>query len=233
MRAATEKLQLFLIKINKLRIELFEQFYTEERYWRIKGPDDKTVEDGTFSNANMYDVWRRETVEDEMGNVVNIEEHFVPDFDIVVDIISKKPTDRNFYANVAFTMHDRQAITKEDLWKTIDEGRLPDLDLVLQHLNAQDQVQQMISMLGELPPDIQQDLMQGKLAELQEVVQETQNLLMESKMQEKGKGGGGVKNPQNQTNKPQQQPKPGKFADNLDFSGGLVGGQNFDTITGR
>jgi len=233
MRSAAEKLKYLLKKVNMLRIDLFDQFYTEERYYRIKGPDGDTVEDGTFSNAGMYDVWRRDTVQDEMGNVINVEEHFVPDFDIEIDIISKKPTDRNFYANIAFTMFDRGAITKEDLWKTVDEGRLPDLEIVMQHLNAQDQVQQMIAMLGELPPDIQQDLMQGKLAELQAIVQETQKLLMQNKMQEKGKGGGGVKNPQNQTNKPQQQPQPGKYADNLDFSGGLVGGQNFDTITGR
>ena len=231
MRSAAEKLQSFLITVNKLRIDLFEQFYTEERYWRIKGPDGETVDDGFFSNANMYDVWQRDTVQDEMGNTINLKEHFVPDFDIQIDIISKKPTDRNFYANIAFTMFDRGVITKEDLWKTVDEGRLPDLEIVMQHLHAQDQVQQMIAMLGELPPDIQQDLMQGKLAELQAVVQETQKLLMQSKLQEKGKGG--VRNPQNQTNKPQQQPKPGKYSDNLDFSGGLVGGQNFDTITGR
>jgi len=182
----------------------------------------------------MYDVWHRETIEDDMGNKINLEEHFVPDFDILVDIISKKPTDRNYYSNIAFTMFDRGAITKEDLWKTIDEGRLPDLDIVMQHLNAQDQVQGLIQQLGDLPPDIQQDLMQQKIAELQEVVMETQKLLAEQEMKEKGKGeGGGVKNPQNQTNKPQQQPKPGAYSDNLDFSGGLVGGQNFDTITGR
>jgi len=110
---------------------------------------------------------------------------------------------------------------------------LPELEIVMQHLQAKDSVQQMISMLGELPPDIQQDLMQQKVAELQTVVQEVNGLLAENKMQEKGKDGGGVQNPQNQTNKPQQQPKPGQYSDNLDFSGGLVGGQNFDTITGR
>jgi len=234
MRSAAEKLKYLLIKVNMIRIDLFEQFYTEERYYRLKGPDGKIVEDGTISNQMMYDVWIRETKTDELGNTINLEEHFIPDFDIEVDVISKKPTDRNFYANIAFTMFDRGAITKEDLWKTVDEGRLPDLDIVMQHLMAQDNILAMTSQLGELPPEVQQEIMQSKMAELQMIVQEAKRMIEENQMMQKGKGGGGgVNNPQNQTNKPQQQPKPKEFADNLEYSGGLVGGQNFDNSLTR
>ncbi len=232
MRVAQEKLEQLLVKVNRLRIDLFEQFYTEERYYRVKGPDGETIDDGTFSNEDMYDVWIREVVLTGDGEGQEMKEHFVPDFDITIDIVNAKPTDRNFYANIAFTMHDRQAITVKDLWKTIDEGRLPDLDMVLQHLFAQDSIQGMIAALGELPPEVQEHLMNHHMEELSMAIQQAKQMLAEPDAGTKG-GGDGVANPQNQFNKPQQKPQPGRYADTLDYSGGLVGGQNFDTITGR
>ena len=104
------------------------------------------VED-TFRNEDIFDAWAREQVQtgvDEMGQPIMEQkfEIFVPEFDISVSVINSKPTDRNYYTNVAFTMFDRQLMTGEDLWKTIDEGKFPPVDVVLDNLSRQQQAQQ-------------------------------------------------------------------------------------------
>jgi len=159
LQQAATKLRDFLVDLNKLRIQVFAQFYTEDRYFRIKGTDDKVVE-GTFNRQQMFDSWAREVVTDPLtGQETEKLEYFVPEFDIKVDVINSKPNDRNYYSNIAFTMYDRQLMTGEDLWKTIDEGKFPHVEDILEHVETQNMVLGMVKKMEQVPPEFKEQLM--------------------------------------------------------------------------
>jgi hypothetical protein len=149
-KAKVEILEDFWTEMNKLRINRFVQFYTEDRYYRIRGKNNK-MEQGTINRNEILQTWEREP-----GKV----ESFIPEFDIKVKIIDEKPTDRNYYTNGAFTLHKMQAMTLDDLWYTLEEGKFPDKDTVLENVKAQNNALQIADMLKQLPPEAQQQLMQ-------------------------------------------------------------------------
>lgn len=186
-KQAVDLLKDFLIEVNKLRIELFAQFYTEERYYRYTGSNNEVME-GTFNQDELFDVWARETEEkpildktgqpvlDEMGQLMTEQvekmERFVPDFDIEVQIISKKPDDRNYYTSLAMDLHSKQLLTFEDLLYTLEEGKLPSNEDIIQHVQAQNTVISMISQIQQLPPEIQDQAKQIMQQTLQNMVQQ-------------------------------------------------------------
>jgi phosphorylcholine metabolism protein LicD len=183
MKKAAKKLSNLLININKKKIQLIGQYYTEERYYRYE--DNKgDVYEGTFRNDELFDVWAREMVEvpqtDEMGNQyteqVPRNEIFIPEFDIKVTVLSSKPDDRNYYTQLAFDLHNLGLLVGEDLLYTIDEGKLPPTDEILQKVNAQDLVKQMISDLGKLPQEVQQQVMQAQAQALQQMAQNLEQM---------------------------------------------------------
>jgi hypothetical protein len=176
-KKTVEKLEDLLVRVNKQRVALFAQYYTEDRYYRIKGTDGK-MKEGTLRADDMYMQWDREPLTDNEGNFILGEdgtklyrkEKFVPEFDIKVTILSEKPTDRNYYTSVAFEMFARQLMTGEDLWYTIEEGKFPCKEDILKHLYAQDSVKQLIAQIGNLPPEIQQQVMQVTQQSIQSVL---------------------------------------------------------------
>lgn len=188
-KQAADKLKEFLIEVNKLRIELFAQFYTEERYYRYIGSNNEVVE-GAFKNDEIFDVWARETntepILDAMGQpIINPDgtpatrvavrqEFFVPEFDIDVNIISKKPDDRDYYTQLAMDLWAKKLLVTEDLYYTLDEGKLPATEDILDHIKGQDVVLKMIGEIQQLPPEVQQQAMQMMEQGLQQLVQKMQ-----------------------------------------------------------
>jgi hypothetical protein len=149
-KSKIEILEDFLIEINKLRINRFVQFYTEDRYYRIRGKDDKIVS-GTINRNEMLMTWEREPGK---------KEQFVPEFDIKVKVMDEKPTDRNYYTNTAFVLFDKQAMTLDDLWYTLEEGKFPNKESVIQNVKAQNAALQFADMFRQMPPEMQQQAMQ-------------------------------------------------------------------------
>jgi hypothetical protein len=186
-KQAADLLKDFLIGANKLRIELFAQFYTEERYYRYTGSNDEVIE-GTFNQDEIFDVWARETEEepildemgqpalDEMGQPMTQQvekmERFVPDFDIEVTILSKKPDDRNYYTSLAMDLNSKGMLTFEDLLYTLEEGKLPSNEDIIQHVQAQNVVMSMISQVQQLPLEIQDQAKQVMQQTLQDMMQQ-------------------------------------------------------------
>lgn len=154
-KSKVEILEDFLIELNKMRLNRFKQFYTEDRYYRLKMPSGE-VKQGTFNANNMMSEWERETTLDEMGNPVIKKERYVPEFDIDVKIMDEKPTDRNYYTSTAFSLLNVQGMTIEDLWYTLEEGKFPQKDDVLTHLKNQNIALQLTSTLNQMAPDQQQ-----------------------------------------------------------------------------
>jgi hypothetical protein len=155
-KSKVEILEDFLIDINRMRINRFDQFYTEERYYRLKMPNNN-FESGTFTNTDMMRTWGRDQITDDAGNVVGVKkERYVPEFDIDVKIMDEKPTDRNYYTSTAFQLHQIQGMTIEDVWYTLEEGKFPDKETVLEHLRSQNIAMQITDTLNQMAPETQQ-----------------------------------------------------------------------------
>jgi len=159
----------FLIELNKLRINRFVEFYNEERYYRLKGQDNKPVE-GTFKADEVKRTWNRQILDDE-GNVTGEQpETFVPEFDVSVKIMDEKPTDRNYYTQTAVNLYSQQAIDLESLWYTLEEGKFPQTKEILERLAAQNEGLAMAQMLQQIPPEMKQQFMQMQQQLLQQMM---------------------------------------------------------------
>ena len=188
---AAKKLGRFLKEANKQRIELFEQFYTEQRYYRIKGSNGKTIS-GTIVNDDMYAEWDRvvkdengEIQLDELGNPIVKKERFVPELDVRVQILSEKPTDRNYYTSVGFEMFARGLMTGEDLWYTIEEGKFPPKDDILKNVTSQNLAMQITGSLQKLPPQMQEGATNIVKQSLDQVLANAQQYEMAQKQMQK------------------------------------------------
>ncbi len=170
-KSKVEILEDFLIEMNRLRCNRFAQFYTEDRYYRIKGQNGAIVT-GTLNSNEMYKQWEREPPQvDEMGQEIPAKiEKYVPEFDITVKIMDEKPTDRNYYTQTAFNLLGQNGITIEDLWYTLEEGKFPQKDEVLEHLKSQNMAMQVTDILNQLPPEAQQVVMSNIQGMLQQVM---------------------------------------------------------------
>ena len=113
-------------------------------------------------------VWDRETVTDEDGNETTNQEKFVPEFDVYVNIVDEKPTDRNYYTSTAFEMFKMKGMTMQDLWYTLEEGKFPPKTNVLDNLKEQDASLQIMDMLSKIPPEQAKAVMQ----QIQQIVQQ-------------------------------------------------------------
>jgi hypothetical protein len=177
--SAAEKLKDLLIEVNKLRIKLFEQFYTEERYYRYTDSQ-HVMHEGTFRNDEMFDVWARELSQEEVLNpqtgqveIVQkeIKEYYVPDFDIEVTIISKKPDDRDYYTNLAFQLHQLGILTEKHLLFTLEEGRLPDMEEILKDMAMSNEIKAMMQQIQELPEIIRPEIIESMKQAIDQTVQ--------------------------------------------------------------
>jgi len=102
---------------------------------------------------------------DEMGNEVSQKvarkERFIPDFDIDVEVVSKRPNDREYFTNSAFQLANMGIAGPEDVLYTLEEGKLPEREDILEGMKARNQVQALTAQLQELPPEAQEMVMQG------------------------------------------------------------------------
>jgi hypothetical protein len=175
LKAAVEILEDYLTEINKLRINRFAQFYTVDRYYRIRDPHGNVIE-GTLNKDEMLSSWVREEYPDPVtGQMVQKEEKFVPEFDIQVKIIDEKPTDRNYYTNTALQLFGMNLMVPEDVWYTLEEGKFPPKDEVVEKITARDQLAQIMQGMEGLPPEAQQaymNVLQSTMANLQQGVQQ-------------------------------------------------------------
>jgi len=134
-KSASDILEDFLVEVNELRIELFAQFYTHDRWYRVKSEDGK-MNTGNFNNTMMMFAWERD----------GKSEIFVPEFEVNVKIMDEKPTDRNYWTTTAFELQNRQIFLPEHVLYTLEEGKIPPLEKVLEDIKAQQQAMQEANM---------------------------------------------------------------------------------------
>lgn len=179
-----EVLEDFLIELNKLRINRFIQFYTEDRYYRVKGGTGETIK-GTFNREDAFLNWQRESVNEETGEREIRMERYVPDFDLNIKVLDERPTDRNYYTSTAFEMFGSQAMDLESLWYTLEEGKFPPKEEVMQRLANQNTAVQLTQMINQVPPQMQEQVIQMFTQNIQAMVQQIQ-------MRQMGNAGGTI-----------------------------------------
>ena len=109
----------------------------------------KTVELG---RADLMRSWTRDTM--GADGTPSVEE-FIPEFDLKVKVGDERPTDRNYYTNIAMSLLGK-GIGIRAFWKTIDDGKFPPVDEILQELTQQAQQTQQQAQVQQSAGNIDQ-----------------------------------------------------------------------------
>lgn len=173
-----KKAEIFEREVVNLIINRVKQFYTQKRTFKFR--EGQQMRMGRYEPGEMYDRWEREVDGQEY-----IERYF-PEYDVKITIVDAKPTDRNYYINLARTLYEMQVIDRQSLLETIETGKLPSMDILLERIQAQAQAEQgqmpqqpqggnPEELVAQLPPDIKQYLAslgdQEAMQELQKIAQ--------------------------------------------------------------
>lgn len=178
MKRVSEKLEDFLKRIVKMEIDIISQFYTEERYYRVRGGDNK-VNEGTIQNTEIQQKWTRETVTEEITNPLTNEpiqvtrdlmETFIPDFDVKVTVLSEKPQSREYYTELATWLFERELLVPEDLLSTFEDGKLPPMQDILDNVYKRQPIMGILKQIQDLPPDVAQMVNQQLVEVAQQLV---------------------------------------------------------------
>jgi hypothetical protein len=114
-------------------VDLLQYIVTERQKQRPKT--------AVFRREMLVHTWERDV--DDEGNPKK--EEFIPEFDIKVKVMDERPTDRDYYINLAVSLFG-SAIGPKSLWRTIDSGRLPPIDDILEELEEIKQAQAQAQM---------------------------------------------------------------------------------------
>jgi hypothetical protein len=104
---------------------------------------------GKFNRKMLVRTWDREIVTDAVTGEKTVKrEEFIPEFDIKVKIIKEKPTDRNYFTNMALQLLGR-AMGPKAFWSTMDNGKFPPVDDILAELQEIQQAQAQAIMAAQ------------------------------------------------------------------------------------
>lgn len=163
----TELIEDGLAEVFEQYIELVAQFYTQERIGRVLNEQVSIGKSAILSYAPTdYEtgnlVPHKDTGE-MVPEVLQLQEEYVPKFDISVSIGVEKPTDREYWVNLAFTLFKtidpdtgRPMIDIKALQYTIENGRMEPFEVIEERMQKDlmmaqqmQQLQQENMMLGE------------------------------------------------------------------------------------
>ncbi|WDM22641.1 hypothetical protein [Paenibacillus polymyxa] len=190
LNTVTDTIEEALQDVFEQYIELMAQFYTTERVARVTGRSVSVSRESLVSQAHsQYDTGNTAidpTTGEEVPDIQDVAEEYVPAFDIMVNISSDKPHDREYWIQMAFNMLQMQdpvtqmpMIDGEAVRYTIQNGRMEPMDVIKRRVQEesglQQQMQQMQEQFGQLQQQNQQ--MQQQLGELtgQKQMQEQQD----------------------------------------------------------
>lgn len=139
-------------------VELIAQFYTTERIARVTGRR-MTISRDSIVNKVPSEYETGEMVPDPMTgepvpDVRQVQEEYVPEFDILVHIGVDKPQDREYWLQLAFTLlktidpvTQLPMIDAEGVRYVISTGRMEPMDVIKRRIEQQAQVEQRMQQL--------------------------------------------------------------------------------------
>jgi hypothetical protein len=89
-----------------------------------------------FKRDMLVKSYAREEIKDPLTGEVTEQkmEEFIPEFDIKVKIAEDKPTSRDYYVTLATSLLGT-ALGIKAFWKTLDEGKFPPTEEILEELD--------------------------------------------------------------------------------------------------
>lgn len=139
-------------------IELVAQFYTQERIIRVTDGQMSVSRQSLVSQApTTYDAPQQ----DGSTQPQQVQEEYVPHFDIIVNIGAEKPQDRQYWVQTALTLLQTVdpttgmgMIDAKAVQYTIQNGRMEPMQVIQDRMDAEGKQMQMIKQLQD---KIQQD----------------------------------------------------------------------------
>lgn len=167
-------------------VELIAQFYTTERIARVTGRGTVTISRDAIISRVPAEIDIGEPITDEQGQLVpseptSVEEEFVPEFDVIVNIGVDKPQDREYWMQLAFNLLNAKdpinglpMVDAEAVRYVIQTGRMEPMDVIKERIEQESGVQQQMmqaqQQVQQLAQENQQLQMQGQ--EMQQALQQ-------------------------------------------------------------
>jgi hypothetical protein len=176
-KGIAEILEDFQKEMDHLTLSRVAQFYDEERKYKVPAEDGSSKR-GTFSNAEMKRYWERESTSiDEEGNETPAKmEEYIPELDVKVKVLDERPTEREYYTDFALQLFEKQAMDIESLWYTIEEGKFPPKEDVMERLQGGQ------GPFSQYSPEMQSMLLEIMQTNPQMVLQIVQNQMPEEEV---------------------------------------------------
>jgi hypothetical protein len=180
LNTVTDAIQSALEEVFKQYIELIAQFYTSERIARVTG---RQVAMSRGSLVNRVPAQVKMPDESGMETTMDLEEEYVPEFDIKVNISADKPIDREYWVQMAFNMLQMidpitqlPMIDSEAVRYTVQYGRMEPMNVIQQRIQEAAQVQQQQQQAMEQAQQLQQEnqSLQQQLQQVSEQQAQTQ-----------------------------------------------------------
>lgn len=156
LNTVTELIAEALTEVFEHYIELIAQFYTDARIARVDGRQVAIGRDSIVSQA--------QTTFMKDGMPIPVVEEYVPEFDILVNITAEKPTDAQYWLQMAFNLLPmRDPVTNlpmidaEAVRYVIDNGRMEPMDVIQQRIQKEAGLMQQMQMLQQQNQQLQME----------------------------------------------------------------------------
>ncbi|MNW38080.1 hypothetical protein D3C74_151390 [compost metagenome] len=189
-----------LIEVFTQYVELIAQFYTTERIARVTGRGNISISRDAIISQTPTDYDTGEQMSDSMTgemipNIQQVQEEFVPEFDLNVHIGVDKPQDREYWLQLAFNLLNMKdpitglpMIDAEGVRYVIQTGRMESMDVIKQRIEEQAGLQQQFVQAQQQAQQLQQEnqQMQQALQQLtdQRVQQDQQSKQFEQSLKQ-------------------------------------------------
>ncbi|WP_138752768.1 hypothetical protein [Paenibacillus sinopodophylli] len=183
---ATELIEDALDEVFRQYIYDMAQFYTTERIARVTGKSVKLSRESMIGTVQSeYDTGNKikdpETGQ-EKPEVLQVQEEYVPEFDITVKIGVEKPTDREYYIQTAFNLFNLinpltglPMIDAKAVQYTVENGRMEPFSIIDERMNTEAQIKQQMDQQNQQIETLTQQLeqTQKQLGQVDEAKQQT------------------------------------------------------------
>jgi hypothetical protein len=168
LSTATELIEDGLVESFEQYIELIAQFYTQERIGRVLGKSMTMSRSSIVSTApTEYDTGNQVPHPDTgemIPEVKQVQEEYVPQFDISVSIGVEKPQDREYWVQTAMTlfqtidpMTQMPVIDAKAVIYTVDNGRMEPFEVIEERMQSDQKIMQQMQQLQQQLQQTQQE----------------------------------------------------------------------------
>lgn len=159
LSTATELIEDGLAEVFEQYIELIAQFYSQERIGRVLNQQVSIAREYLLSYAETEFETGNMVPHPETGEMIPeilpVQEEYVPKFDISVSIGVEKPTDREYWVNLAFTLFKTPdpltgtpLIDVKAVQYTIENGRMEPFEVIEERMQKEQMIKQQMDQMS-------------------------------------------------------------------------------------